>query len=495
MKKLLALLLAALMLLALAACGGTPAETTAPASPVTASPDEAYSPDLPDPETVDIAGTFNILVSANIERNDFHAEGEEGTAVETAIFRRNELLKEKYGVEIVDEDLIEFGSTNGSGTGFKTVYNDYMAGEGLYDAASIGPYDVATLAYGGYLHDLNQTPYVDLTKPYWDQRANADLAVNGRMYYSTGDISHVDNLMTHAILFNKDMIAEYGLEDPYQLVRDDEWTMESYARIAKSVGEDLNQDGIYNEHDRYGILTWNDPTTAILACSGERIASVGEDGLIHLTFYNERVLNLYDRYFDLVFDQAHSYNYQYDNVTGKATLLATWDPNRDAIFNEDRAVFYMTLVETVERHRDSETDFGILPYPKLDENQERFGHAVSAFHSQFVCVPKMAKDYERTGIVLEELAYQGLRLLTPAFYDQTLVGRYVRDEESAEMLDIIYATHVFDLGAYYKIGSYNSKMSQIYVTRTPIASMYETYRVSAERMIDLINQMMQSIEE
>ena len=314
------------------------------------------------------------------------------------------------------------------------------------------------------------------------------------MYYSTGDISHVDNLMTHAILFNKDMIAEYGLEDPYQLVRDDEWTMESYARIAKSVGEDLNQDGIYNEHDRYGILTWNDPTTAILACSGERIASVGEDGLIHLTFYNERVLNLYDRYFDLVFDQAHSYNYQYDNVTGKATLLATWDPNRDAIFNEDRAVFYMTLVETVERHRDSETDFGILPYPKLDENQERFGHAVSAFHSQFVCVPKMAKDYERTGIVLEELAYQGLRLLTPAFYDQTLVGRYVRDEESAEMLDIIYATHVFDLGAYYKIGSYNSKMSQIYVTRTPIASMYETYRVSAERMIDLINQMMQSIE-
>jgi len=494
MKKILSVFLALLMLsTVLAACGGTPAETAVAGGKTDETPAED-APVLPDPDTLDIAGEFRILVSANIERNDFHAEGEEGTSVETAIFRRNELIKEKYGVEIVDEDVIKFGSTTGSGTGFKTIYNDYMAGEGLYDAASIGPYDVATLAYSGYLHDINQTPYVDLNKPYWDQRANQDLSINGRMYYTTGDISHVDNLMTHAILFNKDMIAEYNLEDPYTLVRDDEWTMEAYTRIAKSVGEDLNQDGIYDEHDKYGILTWNDPSTAILACSGERIATVGEDGLIKLTFYNERVINLYDRYFELVFDQAHVYNYQYSNVTGKATKLETWDPNRDAIFNEDRAVFYMTLVETVERHRDSETDFGILPYPKLDENQESFGHAVSAYHTQFICVPEMAKDYERSGIILEELAYQGKRLLTPAFYDQTLVGKYVRDEESAEMLDIIYATHVFDLGAYYKVGGYNAQLSKIYVSRTPIASMYETYRTSAERMIEIINQSMQSIQ-
>lgn len=493
MKKLLSVLLLLAILCSLAACGKTATETDAAQVSVADEVDE-NAPELPNPDTLDYSGDFRILVSANIERNDFHAEGEQGTSVETAIFRRNALIQEKYGLTIVDDDVIAFGSTTGSGTGFKTIYNDYMSGEGLYDAASIGAYDVATLAYSGYLHDLNETPYVNLAKPYWDQRANEDLAICGRMYYSTGEISHVDNLMTHAILFNKNMIAEYNLEDPYQLVRDDAWTIEAYTRIAKSVGEDLNQDGIYDENDKYGILTWNDPSTAILACSGERIATVGADGLISLTFYNERVVNLYDRYFALVFDQAHVYNYQYSNVTGKATKKDVWDTNRDAIFNENRAVFYMTLVETVERHRDSETDFGILPYPKLDENQESFGHAVSSYHTQFICVPKMAKDYERTGVILEELAYQGKRLLTPAFYDQTLVGKYVRDEESAEMLDIIYATHVFDLGAYYKVGSYNSQLSQIYVTRTPIASMYETYRTTAERMVQLINQSMQAIQ-
>ena len=131
------------------------------------------------------------------------------------------------------------------------------------------------------------------------------------------------------------------------------------------MGEDLNQDGIYDATDLYGVLTWNDPTTAILACSGERIATVNDKGMIELTLYNERVVNLYDRYFDLVFDQAHVYNYQYDNVTGKQSPSAVWNTDRDSIFNEGRAVFYMNTVGTVERHRDSQTDFGVLPYPKL----------------------------------------------------------------------------------------------------------------------------------
>ncbi len=494
MRKSISLFLAALLVFLCMACGADPAETTtANTGAVTVAP-EADSPDLPDPSTLSIGGEFNVLVSGNTTRNDYHSEGEEGTAVEIAIYRRNELIKEKYGVEIVDTDITGFGTVTGSGKGFTEIYTEYMSGESTYDAASIGAYDVATLAYSGYIHDLNDIPYIDLEKPYWDQRANEDLSINGRMYYSTGEISVVDNYVTHAILFNKDMIDEYGLDDPYELVRDDEWTLETFSRLGKSVGEDLNQDGVYDANDRYGILTWNDPTTAILACSGERIASVNDKGLIELTFFNERVVNLYDQYQALVFDQAHVYNYQYDNTTGKQTPSAVWNTNRDNIFNEGRAVFYMNTVGTVERHRDSETDFGILPYPKLDKTQESFGHAVSAYHSQFVCVPELAKDFERTGIIVEELAYQGLKLVTPAFYDQTLVGRYIRDEESGEMLDIIFATHVYDLGAYYKIGGYNGQLSKQFVNRTPIASLYETYRSSAEQMINLINQTMQGLQ-
>ena len=492
MKKMLALLLALLTVGAsFAACGDanpdatTSSEATTEAT-VPASTEE--TPDLPDPDTVDIAGEFNILVSGNYARNDFAADGMDGTAVEQAIYRRNEKMKETWGVEIKNEDITRFGSAGGTGDGYTKIYTDYMAGDANYDAAMIGTYDVATLAYSGYIHDLCDIPHIDLAKSWWDQKANADLSIRGKMFYTTGDISVVDNMVTHALLFNKDMIASYGLDNPYDLVADDNWNLETFGALVKAVGQDLDNNGVYDENDLYGLLTWNDPMTAILAAAGEKIASINARGELELTLYNERVVNLYDTFEGIVFDQAHAYNYQYDNAAGKATPSKVWNTNRDAIFNGNRAVFYLNTVSTAERHRDSELDFGILPYPKLNREQAEYGHNVSAFHCQFLCVPENVRDYTRSGIVLESLAYEGQKLLTPAYYDQTLVGKSVRDEESVAMLDIIFATRVFDVGIYYNIGTYKNELGKLFVSRSALSSIYETYRENAESTIAAINE-------
>lgn len=106
-----------------------------------------------------------------------------------AIYRRNRYLADNYGVNITNKDIVAFSSAMGSGKGFTELYMNYMSGNNVYDAAMIGTYDAANLAYSGVLQDLNETPYINLQKDYWDQRANADLSVSGRMYYSTGDIS------------------------------------------------------------------------------------------------------------------------------------------------------------------------------------------------------------------------------------------------------------------------------------------------------------------
>ena len=103
-------------------------------------------------------------------------------------------------------------------------------------------------------------------------------------------------------------------------------------------------------------------------------------------------------------------------------------------------------------------------------------------------MPEIAKDYDRSGIVLEALAYQGQKLLTPAYYDQTLIGKSVRDEESVAMLDIIFASRVFDVGIYYNIGTYKNELGRLFVTRSALSSIYETYRSSAEATINAINE-------
>lgn len=488
MKRTIALLLACAMLCPLfAACGKDSPDTTSDST--TASTEATRDPNAPDFDADsigDISGDFNILVSGNYARNDFAAENGEGTAVQNAVYRRNEYMREKFNVNITNEDLIKFNSATGSGVGFTKLYTDYISGDKTYDAAMVGTYDVATLAYSGYIHDLNAIENLNLSKSYWDQKANEDLSIGGKTFYTTGDITIIDNMVTNAILFNKDMIKNYGLDNPYTLVEDNEWTLEKFGSLVKAVGEDKDQNGIYDSNDTYGLLTWNDAMLSILGASGEKICSINNDKL-ELTFYNERVVSLYDMWEDIVFDQAHSYNYQYNNVEGKATPTSSWDEARIRMFDSEQALFYTTLLTTVDKHRNSETDFGILPFPKYDSNQKDYGHAVSAFHCAFVCVPTLAAS-PRVGAILEELAYQGKKLLTPAYYDQTLIGQYTRDEESAAMLDLIFATRVYDVGIYYNIGDYKTALSRLYVTRSALSSLYDANLGQAEKKIDQINQ-------
>ena len=322
---------------------------------------------------------------------------------------------------------------------------------------------------------------------YWDQRANEDLMIRNKMYYTTGDISLVDNMSTNAILFNKGMRAAYGLDDPYELVRSGDWTLEKFIELARAVGEDANQDGIYDENDVFGLMTWNDATLAVLAAAGEKICSIDKNGDLELTFYNERVVNLFDTFAGLYFDYAHTFNYQYDTQAGEARPSAEWDTNRTKMFDSDQVLFYFTTLITVPRHRDSETDFGILPFPKFDKSQERYGHVISDYAGQYICVPEMTGDFARAGLVLEEMAYQGQKVLTPAYYDQTLIGQYMRDEESTEMLDIIFSSRVYDVGMYYKIGNYRDSLISYSRTHASLSSIYDTSLNAANKKIDTIN--------
>jgi len=84
--------------------------------------------------------------------------------------------------------------------------------------------------------------------------------------------------------------------------------------------------------------------------------------------------------------------------------------------------------------------------------------------------------------------------LLPAYYDIALKGKYVRDEESEEMLDLIFATKVFDLGWIYQIGAYNEDiMNQLRNNKKDFASMYDKGLNKAERNMEKINEAIDEI--
>jgi hypothetical protein len=103
--------------------------------------------------------------------------------------------------------------------------------------------------------------------------------------------------------------------------------------------------------------------------------------------------------------------------------------------------------------RDMEESYGILPIPKYDESQENYSSLVWVHHECTLGIPEAVTDKEMVSIVLEHLSYLSYYDVYPIFYDTVLMGRSTRDEQSRDMLEIIFQTRSFDPGQYWDLGS------------------------------------------
>ena len=431
---------------------------------------------------------FNILITGNTEntwqKNDFKAEELTGEVLNDARYERNLAVEERFDITIATDE--RYGATKGAGSGFTMIQNCVMAGDSSYDAGMIAGYDCATLALGGYLYDMRTLPYIDLDKPWWDQRLNEDLTINGKLYYSTGDISTADNDATGAILFNNKLVEDFSLPNPYEMVLDGSWTVDAMISMGKDVSSDLDGNSVWDKNDRYAAIIWDDTVMGVINSTGEKCATVQPDGRLELTLYNERVLSMFEKFTTAYYDTTQAYHYQ--RVSYDIT-----DPV--AMFANDQALFFMQLLDLVTYFRDMKTDFGILPLPKLDEEQDRYYSTIGSWHSVFLCAPSVQENAERTGAILEALAYESYKTVTPAYYEKTLVGKYIRDDESREMVDIILSSHVYDLGWFYQIGKYCDEVLYMwYDKKSDFTSMYDSHLSAAMADIERINEAFAELE-
>ncbi len=492
-KQLTAAALLLVTLLGTAACASSGEGTTvtdAPEQTTAAAETEPAETRLHDsvPDK-DFGGkTFDILTAGNwnnewTEIYDFQAEEENGEPINDAVFKRNLAVEERFNVEIVE--INNMGSDKGgTGKGAKFIEKSVMASDYAYDASSMGAYDVSTLSYNNYLLDLaSEVPYIDLSQPWWDQKANSDLAMKGKMYYTTGDISTIDNDCTFCLLFNKNLLNTYDMEDPYQLVRDGKWTLDKFIEMASQVSQDLNGDSKYDENDLYGFCIWQDSMMGMVNAAGEKFCTINKDGDLELTLNTERTLDMITRYMTLAYDRtlAYSIYHSTDSI--------------EAMFANNQVLFYSRYLCIIKKYRDMDTDFGILPYPKFDEAQDAYYHTVAPYGCSFICVPAVVEDVEMTGSVLEAMACESLYTVTPAYYDITLEGKQLRDTESSEMLDIILGSRVFDLGLFYQVGGYNEQIMNLFRNNEKdFTSMCEKFEKKAIRMLDEINEAFSAVE-
>jgi len=431
-------------------------------------------PDLPDINYGGYEFTFlSMTDDKDYDWDDFLAEEYNGDVINDAKYERNIYVEDKYGVTINTVNIGRDPMNNGTAM----LKRAHAAGDNNYDAAVLSIFDSAGSTTAGYLMDINSMPHINLSQPWWDQKANADLSIKDRIFFTTGDISKHMHNVSGTIIFNKQIAANYGLENLYQVVREGRWTWGKLSETTKMVSADLDGNGIFDENDLYGITIGDDIIFSIITSIGEKCASVNADGIIELTIYNERTVAAYDILMDFIWDETTTYQFQRNPKQPQMRM-----------FENNQILFYETWMFVAIDLRGMETDFGILPYPKLNEQQRDYYTHIGNWDARFICVPAMQEDAERTGVIIEALAAESRYSVRPAYYDIALIGKHLRDEESEEMLDIILGTRTYDIGWYYNFGDYYWGMLNIIRQKAGnFASVYEKGLGRAEREIEKIN--------
>lgn len=438
-----ALLIAAAAVSCADADAAQTAETTAAVTgtETAAATEEVFDPFAALPEKDYEGYEFNMLIRPTDRWvGDMYIEEATGDPVDDAVFERNSRISEEYNIRITyTPSSNEISETDAVST--------ILAGDDAYDLIVAHGRSAFIYANQNLLLDWNtELPCVDLDRPWWDQDARENLSINDRLYVMTGDLSYNAMGAANVMLFNKNLFNDLDLEYPYQTVRDGKWTYEAWEEMLRIGSADLNGDGaIEMEYDRFGYVTqrWVGPVQAF-ATSGLRVLGKDENDIPYLTMMTDKTVEVFDWYFNIIDS----------DVVFVSVGQRSSSPDFIAVFDEGRSLFIDINMYNVSTMRSMTADFGIIPWPKYDESSEYCTNVDAG--TNMCIVPITAADPERTSIVLEAMSAIGYDSVLPAYYEVALQTKASRDDESAEMLDIIKSARIFDLGYY------NSTMTGVF---------------------------------
>ena len=380
------------------------------------------------------------------------ADSEEitGEPINDAVYSRNRAIEEKFNISIVNRPTDDIPGS---------ARNAIMANSDEYDIM-MGPLANSfanVLSQGGMLADMKNVPYLDLSKPWYDQNANAQLSIGGKLYVTMSDIGLIDKNATWSYLFNKKMIADLSLDDPYKLVRDGTWTIDKMLEMSRDVAHDLDGDGLMGIHDRYGYAGETYNLYIGLLSAGHQFFKKNNEDLPEYAGLDNAGINSFEKLMTLLGDK--NLVLRADDWYGSGHEVWGGTGVMDNAFRENRVLFFDTSMARVVFYRDMDADFGIVPPPKRDEAQQGYISSVSVNSCNSLTIPITVPNFERTGIITDALAAESLYIVIPAYYDVQLKTKMARDEESGEMLDIIYKGRIFDLGLLYDWGGFPSAFS------------------------------------
>lgn len=360
-----------------------------------------------------------------------------GEKVNDAIFNRNAKVEKLLNCQI--EEINEENSGDMVGRLQKAVSSD----DGEFDAAYMKMDVIGAGITQGYYHDLDQISTLHLDESWWDSVLIDATSIGGKNYFATSSAHLMGWDSLWCLFFNETMMENLNLETPYQLVRDGKWTLDKFQEYCAAAANLNGDDSFKLKNDGSGSCVWGsvsfgDVITKFIFGLNVDFATKDKDDMP--TFgCNENFVNACQKLAEVIGQTG---------IYADASATETDKHYYQTVFENQRALFLGAETKTAQLLRGAEWNFGILPYPKLDETQENYRstavHQIASF-----TIPVCSRNAEDVGLLFDALSYESDKAILDEYFTNVVEQKGLRNEDSIDMLHIIKATRSFDIGIAY----------------------------------------------
>lgn len=433
----------------------------------------------------DFGGRDFVILTDDYQAKDMNVDNENGEVVNDAVFKRNQTVSERFNVKISEMNY-PFDDTT------KYAQKVILAGDDEYQLSVNHVVSMSALVTQDLFLNWYDVPYIDFSKPWWAKSTTEDLTYKGdKAILVVGDLALSAIYKTYCYFYDKDAAEDYRLENIYDIVKSGKWTLDKVSQVTKDIYKDLNGNGNRDEEDYYGMTQdlYSGLNVYLWACDNP-VMKLNEQGIPELVLKNDKVND--------IFDKLYSFLYESEGMCTQRKLdadsMAVHYIARNA-FIDNLTLFangYFDMAYTHFRFKDS--DYGIIPYPKFDENQKEYKTMAGGSHA-VLSIPKTIEDLEFVGIVTEALNAESYKTVVPAYYDVALKVKLTRDEESIEMLDLIMDSRVFDFGYAYDNWKGMSFFPQNLLGKNKSKDFESYYAANSTAAIDHYNKVIKYFED
>ena len=487
-KRYVSVFLAALIALTLVVCGcepGKPSATTAADTSGAAGTETGELTQDTDPSVI-----TDKLPDRKFNNYTYHIIGQGGAGwtasdilrpenytedgFNDAKLRRYQNVEERFGVTI--EPFL-------SETVYTTVQAGILSNDMGFDLINMDTRNTSNAALANLLLNLNDLEFIDLSQPYYDQNYIHDMSYRGKLFSVVTDITTMDMFVTWIIMYNRDMLKRHDLESPYDLVQENRWTLDTFNSMLKDVSVE-NGDSKWDEKDTYGFAAHTGSARNLFYACGLSICEKDENSdtpVLTLGNKSEQLTLTTDKVSDILYN---------DNKTLMNTAIVE-------AFEEGRSLFLAEITGYLGRFREMKDDFGVVPYPKLNSEQDRYYTTNDPCIMVFSMPAYSYKQdaLERSEIIFEALCCESYNLVRPAYYVDVLGGKETRDYRDYEMLDLIRNSRIYDFGLFNDLGSVSQIFNSLASKKDPkVASLLKSGMKSGEKALNKILDKYDSIE-